>query len=60
MTTVWILTLLINYGGHDLHHYADEAIFASKEKCEDALFILKEPPNPIGDKIECREVEVRK
>lgn len=58
MTSVWILTLIM-YG--NIHHYADNGVFATKDECETVLTVMQ-ASNPWDENTAhntiCREILV--
>lgn len=58
MINIWIITLMLGQG---IHHYADNGVYASKEKCEAVVSMmhLLHPDDEQVARTECREIEVQ-
>ena len=58
MTKVWILTLFL-YGG--IHHYCDGCVYASQERCETVLDVMRAsyPNDPQARDSMCREIWIQ-
>lgn len=53
---VFILTAILSNG---IHHYTDDSVYATQEKCEQVLQMMKAlGSDELVDKAECREVKV--
>lgn len=60
MMRVWILTLIFSGG---VHHYPDNGVYASRQKCETVVAVMK-ASQPYDELVQlhtfCRELVVQK
>lgn len=56
MKVVFILTAILSNG---IHHYTDDSVYATREKCEQVLQMMKAlGSDKLVEASECREVKI--